>query len=61
MNMFKTFSMKWWQVGIFKLSLLSAGVAIGAYWPQVFAPYISALVIIAVIAGLYTWYTWSKE
>lgn len=53
--------MKWWQVGIFKLSLLSAGVAIGAYWPQVFAPYISALVIIAVIAGLYTWYTWSKE
>lgn len=61
MNIFKTFSLKWWQVGIFKLSLLAVGIAIGAYWSDIFLPFVIALAVVGVSAGAYVWFVWSQE
>jgi hypothetical protein len=50
---FKSYTFTWWQIGIFKLALLSIGVAIGAYWSEFFKNYLVLLIIIAVIASTY--------
>ena len=36
MHIFKDFTFKWWQAGIFKIALLSLGVVIGSTWPELF-------------------------
>lgn len=53
MKIFKNYTFTWWQAGIFKLSLLAIGVAIGANWPEVFAPYTVILVVIGIVLGIY--------
>lgn len=53
MNLFKDRTYKWWQMGIFKLALLSFGVAIGAYWSEVFLPYIGLLSMLGIVFGIY--------
>lgn len=42
-----------WQISIFKIALLSIGVAIGAHWPSVFAPYVNTLLILGIVLGMY--------
>ena len=62
MNLFKkTYTFAWWQVGIFKLALLSIGAAAGAYWPDFFAANLTALIVIAVVATPYTMYVALKS
>ena len=56
MNLFGTYTFTWWQVGIFKLALLSIGAAAGAYWPDFFATNLLALIVVAVVASAYTMY-----
>lgn len=56
MNIFKSYTYTWWQIGIFKLSLLVFGAAIGAYWHGFFGNHLTVLVIVGVIAGLYIGY-----
>ena len=61
MNIFKNYNFTWWQAGILKVSVVCIGVAIGANWPDVFAPYTVLLVLIAVVLGLYlTFITFKK-
>ena len=31
MNIFKTFTLKWWQTAFFKWGMLALGIAIGTY------------------------------
>jgi len=45
MNIFKTFTFKWWQAGIFKLGMLALGIAIGTYWRDVFGAYLLILIL----------------
>lgn len=56
MNIFKSYTYTWRQIGIFKLSVLAFGIAIGALWHDFFGNYLTILIIIAVIAGIYTGY-----
>jgi len=35
MNIFKSTTLKWWQVGIFKLTAFSAALLIATYWPAI--------------------------
>ena len=56
-----TFTCKWWQMSIFKLALLAIGLAIGAYWHDFFGANLTALIIIAVIAGAYTMYVFLNQ
>ena len=61
MNLFKTFTLNWWQGAIFKWGALAAGIAIGVYWQQFFARYLLLLIIIAVVSLAYVTYVWSKQ
>jgi hypothetical protein len=61
MKIFKTGSYTWWQIGLLKLALLCIGVSIGAYWSAIFLPYITLLLMVGVVLGLYIWYVWMKQ
>jgi hypothetical protein len=53
MKIFKKYTYSWWQIGIFKLSLLCFGVTIGAYWQYVFLPYLPIILGGGVVLGFY--------
>jgi hypothetical protein len=61
MNIFKTFTLKWWQTGLFKWGLLALGIAIGAYWHDLFSSYLPILMIIAAASLTYVSYVWWKQ
>jgi hypothetical protein len=61
MNIFKTFTLKWWQTGIFKLGMLALGIAIGAYWHPFFADYLLILTIVAAVSLALVAYVWWKQ
>jgi len=61
MKFFKTFTLKWWQTGLFKLGMLTLGIAIGAYWHALFGGYLVILAILAAVSLAYISYLWSKQ
>ncbi len=61
MNIFKPTTFSWEQLGLLKWGTLFIGVAIGAYWPEIFAPYALALVIIGLILCISPALAWFKE
>jgi hypothetical protein len=61
MNIFKTFTLKWWQTGLFKWGVLTFGVAVGAYWHDFFGGYLPVLIIIAAPSLAYVTYAWWKQ
>jgi hypothetical protein len=61
MNIFKSYTYTWWQIGIFKLALLSIGVLIGAYWHDFFLDNKVIFIVIAVIASAYIMYVSLKK
>jgi hypothetical protein len=61
MKFFKTFTLKWWQTGLFKLGMLTLGIAIGAYWHALFGSYLVILAILAAVSLAYISYLWSKQ
>jgi hypothetical protein len=61
MNLFKTFTLKWWQGGLFKWGMLALGIAIGAYWHDFFGGYLPFLIIMAVVSLSYVTYVWWKQ
>ncbi len=61
MTIFKSFTLTWWQAGLFKLCLLSLGAAIGAHWADYFTGLIPVLLAVAVILGLYLVSVWAKS
>jgi len=61
MNPFKSYTLTWWQIGIFKLALLAIGVAIGVHWHNILAGSLVVLIVIAVVASGYTMYVVLKQ
>lgn len=61
MNIFGKGTFTWWQMGIFKIALLSLGIAIGAYWHGVFSQYLATLLTIAVVSSVYIAYVWFRR
>jgi hypothetical protein len=61
MNVFKTFTLKWWQAGLFKSGMLALGIAIGTYWHDFFGDYLLILIIVAVVSLAYVTYAWWKQ
>ena len=61
MNIFKTFTLKWWQAVVFKWGMLALGIAIGTYWHDVFGGYLFILIIVAVVSLAYVTYVWGKQ
>jgi hypothetical protein len=61
MNLFKTFTLKWWQAGLFKWGVLALGIVIGTYWHALFAGYLLVLMIFAAVNLAYLTYVWAKQ
>ncbi|HYL32948.1 MAG TPA: hypothetical protein VEU53_07370 [Stellaceae bacterium] len=61
MNVLKTFTLSWWQGALFKWGMLAVGIAVGAYWHDVFGGYLLVLMIFAVISLAYLTYVWAKQ
>ena len=61
MNLFKTFTVKWWQGVLFKWGMLALGIAIGAYWHDFFSAYLPILIIVAVVSLAYLTFVWWKQ
>ena len=56
MNLFKTYTFTWQQIGVFKLALLSIGIIMGSYWNEFFSENIVFVAVIAFIATVYIMY-----
>ena len=61
MNLFKTFTLKWWQAGVFKVGLLAVGVMLGTYCHEIFAGYLLPILVLAVVSLAYVTYVWWKQ
>ncbi|AFV24105.1 hypothetical protein Mpsy_1899 [Methanolobus psychrophilus R15] len=61
MQLFHSYTFTWWQIGIFKLALLSIGFSIGAYWNEFFIDHLIALIVIAIITSAYIAYISLKQ
>ena len=62
MDIFRDYTFTWWQVGLFKLALLSLGIAIGAYCQATFAPYVTLLAVLGLGLGAYIgWISFSRK
>jgi len=61
MNLFKTFTLKWWQTSLFKVGMLAVGIALGAYWHEVFGGHLLILLIVAAVSLAYVSYIWWKQ
>jgi len=61
MNLFKDTTFTWWQLGIFKWSVAAFGVAVGAHWSEIFAPFFPQLIGFALITSIYCAYVWAKK
>jgi len=60
MNLFKPFTLEWWQVALFKIAMVALGLALGATWPQFFSRWVVWLWLIFVITGSYITWIWYK-
>jgi len=61
MNLFKTFTLKWWQAVFFKWGLLALGIAIGTYWHDFFGDYLPILIGMAVPTLTYVSFVWWRQ
>ncbi|MEK7612276.1 MAG: hypothetical protein AAB407_02965 [Patescibacteria group bacterium] len=61
MKLFTSYTFTWWQIGIFKLALLSIGAAIGAYCSEFFQANMTAVIIVAVVSTVYVLYVALKQ
>lgn len=56
MKIFKSYTYKWWQLGIFKLALISFGIVIGVYFHPILNDYLLILTILWVVSAGYIIY-----
>jgi hypothetical protein len=60
-NILKPITLKWWQVGVFKIAALALGISIGAYWSGIFSGSIKILITIFIIGWIYLARIWFKN
>jgi len=58
---FKTFTFAWWQLSLFKLSMVALGLTVGSTWPAVFVAWRDLLVVLFVVPAFYVSYVWLKQ
>lgn len=61
MNIFSNSTFTWWQVSAFKLSSISFGVVVGAYWHEFFGQYLLPILIISLVSGIYISWAYFKQ
>lgn len=61
MNLFKTFKLRWWEGGLFKVSLISMGIIIGSFLPDLFIAWRPLLLFFFVIPTIYITWVWWRQ
>ena len=61
MNPFHSYTFTWWQVGLFKISLIALGIALGATWSESFADWLPFLWALFLVPGLYIWWVGFRQ
>ena len=61
MDIFKARTMQWWEIALVKGAVFFVGVAVGAYWADIFVPYALILVIIGLVLGLFMLFSWFRK
>ena len=61
MNLFKSFTLKWWQAGIFKIGMISFGIALGATWSAFFIQWVILFWTVFILTAGYLSYIWWKQ
>ncbi len=56
MNMFRDYTMRWWQVSLLKISMAAFGLAVGATWPGAFEGRLLWLWLIFLLPAAYLSY-----
>ncbi len=57
-DIFKQFTLEWWQAGIFKAALLSIGALLALYFPKPLKKLKPLLWIVAIACTLYIVVVW---
>jgi hypothetical protein len=60
MNIFNSFTLKWWQAGLIKISTIALGITIGASWSDVFYEWRTVLLLVFILPSLYFLSYWWK-
>ena len=58
---FKSFTFAWWQLSLFKLSMVALGLIVGSTWPEVFARWRDLLLVLFIVPAFYVTYLWFKQ
>jgi hypothetical protein len=61
MNLFKSTTFTWWQVGMLKWAVLFIGIAIGATWPELFSQYALYLLMAGLVLSVYLLVVWFRS
>ncbi len=61
MDFFKAKTMQWWEIVLVKIAVFCLGVAAGAYWANIFSPYVLVLAIVGLVLGLFMFFSWFKK
>lgn len=61
MNIFKSLTLTWWQLGLLKLSLVCVGIIFGVYFQAFFLKWIVLVTIAFVVPALYVGGVWLKQ
>ncbi len=61
MNIFKSTTFTWWQIGMLKWAVLFIGIAIGATWPEVFNNYVALLLVVGFMLSVYLGVVWFRD
>jgi hypothetical protein len=60
-NILKARKVPFWEEGLIKWSTLFIGIAIGAYWSDIFRHYVLLLVVVGLVVGIIAAFIWVRE
>lgn len=61
MNIFKTTTFTWYEIGALKWGVFLIGISVGAKWAGIFLPQALWLVIAGLVLSAYVGYVWLKQ
>ncbi|MFZ1987571.1 MAG: hypothetical protein WAV21_00855 [Minisyncoccia bacterium] len=61
MNPFKSLTLSFWQLGLFKLCMVALGIILGVYFKEFLMPLIVPITIAFIVPALYLFLVWWKQ
>ncbi|MBU2101306.1 hypothetical protein KKH05_01130 [Patescibacteria group bacterium] len=61
LKLFKPITLKWWQVGVVKVALISFGILVGMAWSDIFVIWTPTLLAILIVSWAYLIALWFKN